>query len=253
MSSTEQERGGRLAGRRIVVTGAASGMGRAIAERFAAEGSSLALVDVDEAGLAAVAAATSAHPLPTDLRRVDQIDGAIASAAERMGGIDGVVNAAGVLVTRSLDDTDQDVWGLTMEVNLRAPVRLCQAARPYLEEAGSATIVNLASVGGMRPYRNQTAYAASKGGLIAATKVMALELGPGIRANVLSPGAIDTPMTQALFRGNDQHRSTTVEKLAMQRMGLPEEIAGAALFLTSADSGFVTGVVLSVDGGISWH
>ncbi|MGM7698935.1 SDR family NAD(P)-dependent oxidoreductase [Microbacterium sp. A84] len=243
----------RLRGRRILVTGAASGMGRAIAERFAAEGAALALLDIDASGVEKVAAQSSALAIRADLRNLGEIDEAVSAAAQHMGGLDGVVNAAGVLIARSLAETDESVWDPTLEINLRAPIQLCRAAQPHLQRAGAATIVNLASVGGMRPYRNQTAYAASKGGLIAATKVMAAELGPSIRANVLSPGAIDTPMTRELFRGNDAHRSATIERLTLRRMGTPQEIAGAALFLSSADSAFVTGVVLSVDGGISWH
>ncbi|CAN5328644.1 SDR family NAD(P)-dependent oxidoreductase [soil metagenome] len=241
--------GGALAGRRIIVTGAASGMGRAIATRFAAEGGILGVIDRDGAGLKDIGEARVA----LDITDIDALKGAVTQLAEALGGIDGRVNAAGILRTAPIEDTDVDMWQRIQAVNLLAPAQLCRFVIPHLRAAGGGTIVNIASLGGLRPNATMSAYAASKGGLIAFTKVLAAELAPDIRANALCPGFIGTPMTDALYVEDPSRRDTTLARLAMGRAGTPEEIAAMALFLTSGESSFTTGAVLTADGGSSWH
>ena len=241
--------GGALTGRRIVVTGAASGMGRAIVARFAAEGARLGLIDLNAAGLAGLGDARVALDI-TDLAALEQ---AVETLSGALGGIDGLVNAAGILRTAPIADTDAAMWQRMQDVNLLAPAQLCRFAIPHMITAGGGTIVNIASLGGIRPNATMSAYAASKGGLIAFTKVLAAELAPAIRANALCPGFIATPMTDALYTTDLSRRDVTLDKLAMKRAGTPEEVAAMALFLTSAESSFTTGAVLTVDGGSSWH
>ena len=240
---------GQLAGRRIVVTGAASGMGRAIADRFAAEGAKLGLIDLNAAGLAGLGDARVALDI-TDLAALER---AVETLAGELGGIDGLVNAAGILRTAPIEDSDPAMWRQIHDVNLLAPAQLCRVAIPHLRAAGGGTIVNIASLGGLRPNATMSAYAASKGGLIAFTKVLAAELAPEIRANALCPGFIATPMTDALYTDDWSRRDGTLDRLAMKRAGTPEEVAALALFLTSDESSFTTGAVLTADGGSSWH
>lgn len=241
---------GQLAGRRIIVTGAASGMGRAVAERFAAEGAAIGAIDLNATGIAGVGATRRA----LDITDIAALKDAIAALARDLGGIDGVVNAAGILRTAPLEETDEAMWRRINDVNLLAPAQLCRLVVPHLRAAGGGTIVNIASLGGLRPNATMSAYAASKGGLIAFTKVIAAELAAdNIRANALCPGFIATPMTDALYIEDPARRDGTLARLAMNRAGTPQEIAAMALFLTSGESSFTTGAVLTADGGSSWH
>jgi NAD(P)-dependent dehydrogenase (short-subunit alcohol dehydrogenase family) len=240
---------GQLAGRRIVVTGAASGMGRAIADRFAAEGAALGVIDLNAGGLAGLGEARAA----LDITDLDALAAAVERLAAELGGIDGLVNAAGILRTAPIEDTDAAMWRRIQDVNLLAPAQLCRFVLPHLRAAGGGTIVNIASLGGLRPNATMSAYAASKGGLIAFTKVLAAELAPTIRANALCPGFIATPMTDALYTDDWSRRDGTLERLALKRAGTPAEVAALALFLTSGESSFTTGAVLTADGGSSWH
>lgn len=240
---------GQLAGRRIVVTGAASGMGRAIADRFAAEGAALGVIDLNAEGLAGLGEARAA----LDITDLDALAAAVERLAAELGGIDGLVNAAGILRTAPIEDTEAAMWRRIQDVNLLAPAQLCRFVLPHLRAAGGGTIVNIASLGGLRPNATMSAYAASKGGLIAFTKVLAAELAPSIRANALCPGFIATPMTDALYTDDWSRRDGTLERLALKRAGTPAEVAALALFLTSGESSFTTGAVLTADGGSSWH
>jgi NAD(P)-dependent dehydrogenase (short-subunit alcohol dehydrogenase family) len=167
-----------LAGRRIIVTGAASGMGRAVAERFAAEGARVGAIDLNATGIATIGAARQA----LDITDIPALEKAVDALAASLGGLDGVVNAAGVLRTASIEDTDAALWRRINDVNLLAPAQLCRFAVPHLRAAGGGTLVNIASLGGLRPNRLMSAYAASKGGLIAFTKVLAAELAEGASA-----------------------------------------------------------------------
>ena len=239
-----------LDGRRVIVTGAASGMGRAIARRFAAEGARLGLIDLNPDGLDA----SGDVRIGIDITDLAALADAVARIADQLGGIDGVVNAAGILRTARIEDTDAALWRRIHDVNLLAPAQLCRFAIPHLRAAGGGTIVNVASLGGLRPNAMMGAYAASKGGLIAFTKVLATELAAdNVRANALCPGFIATPMTDALYVEGPERRDATLSRLAMNRAGTPEEIAAMALFLTSDESSFTTGAVLTADGGSSWH
>ncbi len=251
-----QSDAGRLAGRRVVVTGAASGIGRATAELFHREGARLALIDRDAAALAAVAAATGAIALPLELAEASALAGAIDRAADGMGGLDGLVNAAGVGGKRPIEAIDPAFLATAVAVNFTAPLLLCGAAVPHMLKAGRGTVVNIASGQALLPNApDTTAYAGTKGGLVAFTKSLAAEKAPLIRANALCPGLTNTPMAAGLLANwkGDPADLPAVRAYALKRVAEPIEIAQAALFLTSDESSYVTGVALAVDGGRCFH
>lgn len=242
--------GKRLAGRRIVITGAASGMGEAIATLFAHEGAALSLFDVKEEALGRVADATGATALPTDVSSEEEVSASVENAKQAMGGIDGVVNAAGILRTLTFADTQPADWRKLHDINLFGPYLVCRAALPALQENEEATIVNIASLGGIRTPPTMSSYGASKAGLIALTQGLAIELAPKIRANSICPGIIKTPMTDALWQsrgeGSDEQ---SLKNVGLGRKGTPMEVAYLALFLTSRESSFVNGQAIVIDGG----
>ena len=168
----------RLGNRRILITGAASGLGAAIAALFAEEGAKLALLDRDSDGVRANAKSLSAFAAEVDVTNFDAMADAAASAAKAIGGIDGIVNAAGIMHYAPFEETNLTAWQETLDINLTGPWVVCRAALPLLRHARSATIVNIASGLGLRPAPRYSAYAASKGGLIALTKTLAMELAP---------------------------------------------------------------------------
>jgi NAD(P)-dependent dehydrogenase (short-subunit alcohol dehydrogenase family) len=248
--------GSRLAGRRVFITGAASGIGKGIAEKFHAEGARLALVDVNREAIEAVAKELDAMPIVLDLSSGEGLEAAIDNAAATLGGLDGLVNCAGVAKPTSIEDTDAALLNKYLAVNLVAPYLLSRAALPHLVKEKGSTIVNIASGQGLLPSGpNNTAYASTKGGLIMFTKSLAIEVGPrGIRVNAVAPGLVRTPMTQFLVEGvEDQSTLPFLQAYALRRMGEPEEIANAVLFLTSAESSLITGSVLAVDAGRCYH
>jgi NAD(P)-dependent dehydrogenase (short-subunit alcohol dehydrogenase family) len=241
--------GGRLAGRRIFVTGAASGMGKAIAERFAAEGAKLALVDQTAEALGAVAEPLKALAIGLDVSSETQVAEAVERSAKTLGGLDGVVNAAGIYKAIPFEDLTFDAWRRFIDVNLAGPYLICRAALPHLRAAGGGAIVNISSIGAMQPAPGQAAYAASKGGLSSFTKALAAELGKdNIRANVIAPGMIHSGITHAIY-SPEQAEAVAATRTALPRMGRPDEIADAALYLISDESSYVSGTTVTVDGG----
>jgi NAD(P)-dependent dehydrogenase (short-subunit alcohol dehydrogenase family) len=249
----------RLAGRRIVVTGAASGIGRAIAECFAASGARVGLMDRDEAGLAETAATIGeqAAVRPCDVTQPPAARGAMDALSTALGGIDGLVNSAGISLWRNLADCSYEEWRSVMSVNLDAAFLISQAALPHLKAAGGGTIVNIASGAALRPARDFGVYATSKAALVALTRALAIDLVEhNIRANAVCPGVIHTPMVErTLQRAPDREARIKqyLEKNQMKRFGTVEEVAAAALFLTSAESSFTTGSIVSADGGSAFH
>jgi NAD(P)-dependent dehydrogenase (short-subunit alcohol dehydrogenase family) len=225
-------------------------MGRAVAELFTHEGARLVLLDNDVGRLRDVAGRLGAHAIETDISVPESVAAAVAEGGTVLHGLDGIVNAAGILRVALFADTEPGTWRRVHDVNLFGPYLLCRAALPALQRSGKATIVNIASMGGIRTPFGMSAYGASKAGLIALTKGLALELAPGIRANAICPGIIKTPMTDALWSGDpDEGLSQVREAVGLQRKGTPMEVAYLALFLTSDESSFVTGSVYEIDGG----
>ncbi|MGK2908282.1 MAG: SDR family NAD(P)-dependent oxidoreductase [Sphingobium sp.] len=243
---------GRLGGRRIVITGAASGIGRATACKMANEGALLTLLDRDADGITRLAHELSAYHAVLELPEEAAIDQAISDAAARMGGIDGLVNVAGIGggMTR-LGEMSLDDWNRVIGVNLTAPFLLMRAVLPHMQDAGHGTVVNISSGQGLTPSApGMGAYCASKGGLVLFSKAMALELAPIIRVNCVCPGVVDTPLLPATMRESAQQPGSPY---ALKRVGEADEIADAILFLTSNESSFVTGTAIAVDGGRTYH
>jgi NAD(P)-dependent dehydrogenase (short-subunit alcohol dehydrogenase family) len=237
---------GRLQGRRILITGAASGIGQRTAELFAAEGAALTLLDCDRKRLASVARETGGTAVEADVTQEPSVRRAVEQGASAMGGIDGVVNAAGIVIHGSVLDVGLADWKLVLDVNLTGTYIVVRCCLPWLAKAPFATIVNIASGQGLLPNNpGMTAYAASKGGVVNLTRALAAELAPSIRVNSVCPGMVDTPMTAGFERDLDRY--------ALGRIAEPLEIAQAILFLTCTESSFVTGAALAIDGGRTFH
>ncbi|CCN17636.1 SDR family NAD(P)-dependent oxidoreductase [Bordetella bronchiseptica] len=236
----------RLLNRRIVITGAASGIGLATARLFAAEGAALTLLDRNAPALQSVARDIQAQAFEADICDEGSVSHAVAQGAAAMGGIDGVVNAAGVMLRGSVLEIDVAQWRRVLEINLTGTYIVVRCCLPWLKQAPHASVVNLGSGQSLLPNTpNRTAYSASKGGVLNLTRALAAELAPSIRANTVCPGLVDTPMAEGV-QGN-------VGNYALRRLAQPEEIARAILYLTSDESSYVTGAALAVDGGRSFH
>lgn len=244
----------KLAGRRVLITGGGSGIGRATAELFAREGAKVAILDRNSALAGEVAKSILGVAVDADVTSEESVNSAVSRAAQALGGLDGLVHAAGISETSKFDMTDFTTWKRIMSVNLDGTFLVCKAAMPFLRNADSATIVTLASGQALMPGVAGSSYSASKAGVLNLTKALAIELAPKIRANVVCPGVTITPMSDAIVNGPDK---SIIEGLkngyALKRLAQPQEIAAAILFLTSSESSFVTGVALAVDGGRTFH
>lgn len=251
---------GRLEGKRAIVTGAASGIGRASAILFAREGAAVLVVDRDEPGLretAARIAAAGGHAQaePGDAGRDADVARCVARAVSAFGGLDIVHANAGISGgTVPLLETDAALWEEVLRINLIGPFLAIRHAAPHMIPQGRGSIVCTASAAGLRANAAGAPYSASKAGVISLVQTSAAALtGTGVRVNAVCPGLIETGMTRPLFeRARARGSEGRIGQLnPMQRHGLPEEIAAAALFLASDDASYVNGQALPVDGGLS--
>jgi NAD(P)-dependent dehydrogenase (short-subunit alcohol dehydrogenase family) len=242
----------RLSGRKILVTGGASGIGLATVELFTREGASVAVLDVDRHALEAATRCGAVYVAEVDVADEAAVRMSVLAGAQALGGLDGLVNAAGISITHRLADQDLTSWQKIMDVNLTGAFLVAKAALPHLTAAVSATIVNVASGIALRPFAGLGAYAASKAGLLAWTKVLAQELGPKIRVNATCPGSTDTPLMRANMPP-DVNLEQFTSQYVMRRQGEAMEQAHAILFLTGPESTFITGVSLAIDGGRTFH
>ena len=241
--------GDRLKGRRIVVTGAARGMGLATAEMFAAEGASLALCDRDEQAVRANADRLGQFGAGCDVADEADVERFCAEAEQAMGGVDGLINAAGIFLMKPQMETSRAEWDRVLGVNLTGTMLMCKALASAMKRAGGGTMVNIASIGGLRPSSGSTAYCVSKAGVIMLTEVLAAELAPlNIQVNAIAPGFVKTKFSAAIW-SDEQLNTATLAAIPQQRMAEPEEIAGIALYLASPASSFTTGATILVDGG----
>ncbi|MGA3400290.1 MAG: SDR family NAD(P)-dependent oxidoreductase [Acetobacteraceae bacterium] len=245
----------RLAGRRILVTGGASGIGRATAVLFASEGAAVAVLDRAADAAALVAREIGGHAVAVDVADPASVEAAVGGAASALGGLDGVVTAAGILSSSGIADTAPEAFARTLAVNLTGTFLVVRAALRFLQAAPAATIVTIGSGVGLLPTGpGSIAYVASKGGVIAMSKAMAAELAPAIRVNVVCPGMVETAMTEGFLRNAaGEVAPELAARYALKRPATPREIAAAILFLTADDSSFVTGIALPVDGGRTFH
>jgi NAD(P)-dependent dehydrogenase (short-subunit alcohol dehydrogenase family) len=235
----------RFAGTRAFVTGGGSGIGAAVARRLHAEGADVLVADLSGDRAAAVARELGdrAGAVELDVRDEAQVSAAV-------GGIDVLVNVAGIGSTTSAPDTDLEVWEDVFAVNARGTFLCCKHAIPGMREAGGGAIVNVASVAGLVGLRNRAAYCASKGAVIALTRALAVDhVADGIRVNAICPGTVDSPWVRRLVEEIGEDLSALEARQPMGRLGTPEEIAEAICYLAAA--GFATGTVLTVDGGLT--
>jgi 3-oxoacyl-[acyl-carrier protein] reductase len=239
----------RLQGRVAIVTGAASGIGRASAELFAQEGARVLAVDRPGAEFAFADPAIAA--LACDVTASDAPDRIVGRALEAFGGgLDILFNNAGIGAAAPAAEMDDDLWDRVNDVNLKAVFRLTRAAIPHLIKSPAGRIVNTASVMAEGTDYGLSAYCASKAGVVGLTRTLALELGRhGITANAILPGAIHTGMTGASF-ANPDIAAVWAKKSPLKRLGQPIDVARLALFLASEESGFVTGQSIAADGGM---
>ncbi len=249
-----------LEGQSAVVTGGASGIGRVTARRMAAEGAAVAVIDLDgEAATAVADELAAAHPgrphsaHQADVTDPDGLAAAVDAAAEVMGGLTLAFNNAGVGNLSPIEQWDPAEWQRIVGVNLGGVFAGIRAEIPHLRKAGGGCIVNTASISGNRPAAGEAPYAAAKAGVAALTATAALEYGPEIRVNAVSPGMIVTALTEPLLAffpdEADRYRRTT----PLGRLGEPEDIADVVVFLCSEQARFITGQNLVVDGGMTLH
>jgi NAD(P)-dependent dehydrogenase (short-subunit alcohol dehydrogenase family) len=234
-----------LAGKIAVVTGAGGGIGRAMAAAFRQQGATVVATDLDLEALSGV----DADCRQLDVTQAQAVRALADAVAAQYGALDVWVNNAGFMARMPALDLDEAAWQRTMDINLKGTFFGAQAAARHMIAQGSGAIINLSSYAGVKPRPNCADYAAAKAGVAHLTQCLALEWSPkGLRVNAIAPGFIETPMSSWM------HAATFaeyVERLPARRVGQPSEIADAALYLASQASGYVTGHVLMVDGGVS--
>jgi NAD(P)-dependent dehydrogenase (short-subunit alcohol dehydrogenase family) len=246
------DHGRRFQDRRVVVTGAGSGIGRATALRLAEEGARLLLVDRDEAGLAEtaqLAGGAELHQLVGSVAEPLFVNQVVDTAAQELGGIDVLCNIAGILRFNNLADTTLEEWNQVLGVNLTGTFLMCQAAMPQLLES-RGNIVNTASTAALAGHPWTAAYSASKGGVVAFSKGLAIEFGrQGVRTNVVAPGSIETPIQNEFFFPEGADHSLLKRIMAFDQSRGPEYVASVIAFVASEDGAHMCGSVLRCDGG----
>ena len=242
-----------LAGHVALVTGAGSGIGRAIAMRFAGEGADIAALDMNETTAAETAASVRAlgrrgAALRADVSRMADVEAAVARAESSLGAISILVNNAGLTRDKTIGNLAEADWDLVVDVHLKGTFLCTKVVASRMREAGrGGAIVNLSSISAKIGNFGQANYASAKAGIVALTKVTAREYARyGIRANAIQPGTIDTPMTRVL---GEERLARSVAETPLGRLGRPEEVAAVALFLASDLASYVTGAVIEVTGG----
>lgn len=242
-----------LSGKTAVVTGASSGIGRAIAEAMAEAGADLVLVGRDEGRLAETVAAVKGRGVEVETVAAELTDDDAAKAiveatVRRFGGLNVLVNCAGIFEPQPFETQPMASFDRQMAVNVRAPFALTQAALPYLRPEGS--VVNISSIAGYAGFPQSAAYCATKGAVELMTRALATELGPqGVRVNCVAPGNIRTPMNAAQFAASREYEKSLEEKTPLGRIGETEDIAAAVVYLASPAAKFVNGASWLVDGG----
>jgi NAD(P)-dependent dehydrogenase (short-subunit alcohol dehydrogenase family) len=248
-----------LDGRVALITGAASGQGRAAAVRFAEHGARIAVVDLNDDGAAETVAmvekaGSAGVALHADVSVRPDVDAMVDASVEAFGRLDVLYNNAAIQMSGRLVDTTEADWDITIATNLSAIFWACRAAVPHLHEDGGGSIINTASVLGLIGSEGYAAYGAAKAGLVALTRQIATEHGPSVRANVIAPGSIDTPRFRkvvAEMDEGDEFLSGLLGNIPLQRLGTATDVSGIALFLASDLSSYTSGAVIPCDGGLA--
>lgn len=252
--------GGRLANRVALITGGGTGIGRACAELFAREGARVALAGrrpgpLEEVANAVRAAGGDALAVPCDVTRAGDAQEAVAATALHFGRLDILVNNAGGLHVATVEGTSVEDFDRLMDVNAKGVFLMSRAALPEFRRAGGGVIVTVASILGLIGMKNRAAYCASKGAVVMLTKAMALDHAhENIRVNCVCPSIVDTELVQSLFTSQpdpEAARRARREQIPLGRIGQPEDVAQAVLYLASSESSWITGAALPLDGGLS--
>jgi NAD(P)-dependent dehydrogenase (short-subunit alcohol dehydrogenase family) len=246
---------GKLDGKVALITGAGSGIGEAMAHLFAAEGARVIVSDVDEAAAARVASGISGQALAADVSRAADVQGMVGRAIELWGQLDVLCNNAGIGVAAVCHETSEEDWDRVMAVDLKGVFLGCKYVLPHMLARGRGVICNTSSVAGQVGVPNRAAYCAAKAGVLGLTKSIAIDYAErGIRCNALLPGTVDSPWIGKIIAQQadpEAQRRLMAARQPIGRMGRPEEIAQAALFLCSDESLYVTGTGLVIDGGLT--
>jgi len=236
-----------------IVTGATSGMGKAIAEKFSSEGAKLILSGRDlDRGSALASKLQDAIFLPGDVSEPEYNHSLVAAAISNFGKLDIVSLNAGILGLGSVVDLSIENWKKTMDINLSSIFYLSKYAIPYLQKSNGNILIN-ASIAAFKSFPNHPAYCASKAASVALMKQMAVEYGPHVRVNALCPGPVDTPLlwdSAKAFKNPEKAVEEAKKATLLNRLGSPEDIAKLAMFLVSEDASWITGTAMTIDGGI---
>ena len=244
----------RLEGKVAIVTGAARGLGRGIAERLASEGAVVVVTDVNGEGAQQTATELggSAVGLACDVSAYDSVEALVADVRDRFGRIDVLVNNAGWDKAAPFLELERDLWPTILGINLYGVLNTSKAVLPIMAEQGSGSVVNISSDAGRVGSSGEAVYSAAKGGVIAFTKSMAREMArKQVRVNVVCPGPSDTQLFAEFAGDNDKLREALTKAIPLRRLGQPEDVAGAVAYFASDDSTYVTGQTVSVSGGLT--
>jgi NAD(P)-dependent dehydrogenase (short-subunit alcohol dehydrogenase family) len=239
-----------LSGERAIVTGGASGIGLAVAQRFVELGARVAIFDRDGAGAKAAAGAVDGYAHEVDVRDGEAVAAAVGAAVDQLGGVTILVNNAGVGDLRPLHTVDERLWHRLLDVNLTGTYHGMRHVIPLMVEAGKGAVVNVASLSGISPTRNEAPYSAAKAAVIALTKSGALEYGPAVRVNCVAPGFVRTPLT-AIWDDHPDAFAPIRDAIPLRRIGDAHEIADLVAFLSSNRASYITGQTIVIDGGLS--
>ena len=238
-----------LKGKKVLITGGASGIGAATAARFLEEGARVCVLDRDVAARERIVRELPAlaGAIAGDVARLADVQAAFGEAVKRMGGVDVLINNAGISIRHKFLEITPEEWDRVMAVNLTGVFYVAQTAARHMMERGSGVILQTASTNGMAGHPFYADYNATKAGVIELTKTMALELAPHVRVNAIAPGYVLTPMQRAEY--TDEMLDAVNQKIPLRRHAKPEEIAGLFAYLASDDAEYVTGQVFAMDGG----
>lgn len=239
----------------VVVTGAAKGVGAAVAEAFCREGARVALIDVDVAAGSELARTLGprAHFFQADVSSAAQVDQALQQADQTLGGVHILINNAGIQTYGTVTETSEEIWDRTLGVNLKSAFLCAKAALPVIQREGGGVVINMASVQSFLSQHNVAAYTTSKTALLGLTRSIAVDYAPKVRCVAVCPGTIDTPMLHWAIQQSPDPQEVLEECKQMHPLGriaTPQEIAELVLFLSSDRAGFITGQYYRIDGGL---
>ncbi|MBD0356599.1 MAG: SDR family oxidoreductase [Rubrobacter sp.] len=247
----------RLEGKRAIVTGAGAGIGRAIALRMSQEGARVVVSDVDEESANEVASELENDSLVqrSDVTKEDEVEALVSRVVEEWGGLDVMVNNAGVGIAATTPETSEEDWDTVLDVCLKGTFLGMKYAIPAISDSGGGSVINMSSIAALVGLNDRAAYSAAKGGILSLTRAAAIDhIEEGVRVNCIAPGTVDTPWVARITAGYDDPQEAREKMKARQphgRLVTPEEIAAMAVYLASEEAGSIVGACMVVDGGMT--